>query len=123
LLATGPAGIVPAFLNAAHNRLKQTNAKAIPNKQALFVARNGQAIPTDSLYDALSRARKLFGSGMGFSSLEILTAIVRATLGLQWDDEGVMMDILATIDGDITQAIQVNKLFFHTFRKLLMTFQ
>ena len=112
MLATGPAGIVPAFLNAAHSRLRQTNAKAIPNKQALFaVARNGQAIPTDSLYDALSRARKLFGSGMGFSSLEILTAIVRATLGLRWDDEGDMMDILATIDGDITQAIQVS---FHT---------
>ncbi|KIL61698.1 hypothetical protein M378DRAFT_166666 [Amanita muscaria Koide BX008] len=106
LLATGPAGIVPAFLHAAHARLSQTNAKAVPNTQLLFVARSCGAAPTECLHDALSRARKLFGSGMGFASLGILTTIVRATLGLRWDDEGDMADVLATIDGDITQAIQ-----------------
>ncbi len=44
---------------------------------------------------------------MGFSSLALLVTIVRATIGLQWEDEGDMADFLAIIDSDITQAIQV----------------
>jgi hypothetical protein len=44
---------------------------------------------------------------MGFSSLALLVTIVRATISLQWEDEGDMADFLAVIDSDITQAIQV----------------
>ncbi|KAK2463906.1 hypothetical protein APHAL10511_004078 [Amanita phalloides] len=107
LLATGPPGIAPAFLNAAHSRLNQTNARAVPAKQ-LFVKKSHSAhpVPTEALYDALTRARKLFGSGLGFASLGIVTALVRATLDLRWDDMGEMANILAVVDGDITQAIQ-----------------
>jgi hypothetical protein len=49
---------------------------------------------------------------MGFCSLAILTSIVRATLGLRWEEEGDMADILAVIDVDIGQAIQVSIPFF-----------
>ncbi|KAF8631506.1 hypothetical protein AX15_002369 [Amanita polypyramis BW_CC] len=108
LLATGPAGIVPAFLNAAHTRLTQTNAKAVPNKHTLFTNQphDTKVSPTEDLYEALTRARKLFGSGLGLASLGIFTAIVWGTVGLRWDGSGDMTDILAAIDGDITQAIQ-----------------
>ncbi|KAF8623320.1 hypothetical protein AX17_007461 [Amanita inopinata Kibby_2008] len=136
LLSTGPAGITPAFINAARARLVQTNAKAIPPQHSLFskqLARDGNSnnnnsssngsngnsnnnnnnnnsqsvsVPTPHLHDALTRARALFGAGMGFASLGILTAVVRATIGLRWNDQGDMADILAVVDGDITQAIQ-----------------
>jgi hypothetical protein len=100
-------------LNAAHFRLTQTNTSAIPNEQHLFVTdpNSRRAIPTESLYEALTRARKLYGSGLGFASLGILTVIVRATLGLRWDDTGEMVDVLDAIDGDITQAFQVTIAF------------
>ncbi|KAF8729990.1 hypothetical protein AX14_005861 [Amanita brunnescens Koide BX004] len=108
LLTTGPAGILPAFLNAAHFRLTQTNASAIPNKRDLFVteSHSRRVVPAECLYEALTRARKLFGSGLGFASLGILTVIVQGTLGLRWDESGEMADVLDGVDGDITQAIQ-----------------
>lgn len=43
---------------------------------------------------------------MGFDSIEILTNIVRATIGLRWGEEGPLADILAVIDSDISQGIQ-----------------
>ena len=60
------------------------------------------------LYDLLSRARSLYGAGLGFASLGVLSSIVRATIGLRWEDVGDMADILAVIDADIGQAIQVS---------------
>ncbi len=33
---------------------------------------------------------------------------MRATVGLRWEDDGDMADILAVIDADIGQAIQVS---------------
>ncbi|PFH48801.1 hypothetical protein AMATHDRAFT_81625 [Amanita thiersii Skay4041] len=108
LLSTGPAGIGPAFINAARARLVQTNAKAVPNYQLLFIrqTRDAEAAPTQQLYETLTRARKLLGAGMGFASLGLLTAVVRATIGLRWQDEGDMAAVLTAIDFDITQAIQ-----------------
>lgn len=38
----------------------------------------------------------------------MLASIVRATIGLRWEDDGDMSDILAVIDADIGQAIQVS---------------
>jgi len=44
---------------------------------------------------------------MGFSGLGLLSAVVKATVGLRWEQEGsIMVDILAVIDMDICQAIQ-----------------
>jgi len=48
----------------------------------------------------------MYGAGMGFSSLGLLSSVVRATLGLRWEDDGDMADILAVVDIDIGQAIQ-----------------
>ena len=61
-----------------------------------------------SLHDLLTRARSLYGAGLGFASLGLLSSIVRATIGLRWDDDGDMADILAVIDADIGQAIQAS---------------
>jgi hypothetical protein len=44
---------------------------------------------------------------MGIASLVVLASVIRATLGLRWDEEGEMADALAIIDVDLTQAIQV----------------
>ena len=43
---------------------------------------------------------------MGFDSIDVLCAVVRATSGLRWNEEGEMADILAAVDADISQAIQ-----------------
>jgi hypothetical protein len=65
-------------------------------------------MPTPHLYDVLLRARSLYGVGMGIASLVVLASVVRATLGLRWDEEGEMADVLAIIDVDLTQVIQVS---------------
>ena len=108
MLASGPPGITPAFTNAARRRLRQTSYKVNPyvffNKQTC----DSPATPLPHLHDVVTHARSLFGAGMGFASLALLVTIVRATIGLQWEDEGDMADFLAVIDSDITQAIQVS---------------
>jgi hypothetical protein len=43
---------------------------------------------------------------MGFASLGILASIVRATVGIRWDEGGDMAEVLTEIDADIGQAIQ-----------------
>lgn len=58
---------------------------------------------------------------MGFSSLGLLSSVVRATLGLRWEDDGDMADILAVVDIDIGQAIQAcNILFFQATSGLIL---
>ncbi|KAJ7082320.1 hypothetical protein C8R44DRAFT_60117 [Mycena epipterygia] len=113
MVASATPGIAAALTAAARDRLQQTNARclAFPDHGALFTtpcattASCGPA-PTPLLYDLLKRARALYGSGMGFASLGLLTTAVRATLELRWDREGEMADALAVIDSDIAQAIQ-----------------
>lgn len=112
LLAAGPPGVAPAFANAARSRLRHTNTKALPNSYSLFRRQSHNVkftAPTELLHDTLANVRSLYGAGMGFRSLVILASIVRATLGLQWEEEGDMADILAVIDIDIGQAIQSSK--------------
>ena len=109
LLATGPPGLAPAFTSAARTRLRQTNSK-VHNSPYLFQrqTRDKPSAPMPSLYDLLTRARSLYGAGLGFASLGLLSSIVRATIGLRWEDNGDMADILAVIDADIGQAIQAS---------------
>ncbi|KAF8879768.1 hypothetical protein CPB84DRAFT_1793071 [Gymnopilus junonius] len=111
LLATGPPGIAGAFTSAARSRLRQTTSKSMPNPYQLFRqnSSDGLAVPTPHLHDALTRARSLYGAGLGFGSLTVLASVVRATIDLRWEDEGDMADILAIIDADIGQAIQSSK--------------
>jgi len=111
LLSTGPPGIAPAFSSAARSRLRQTISKPLPSPYSLFrrQTRDGQATPLPHLQEVLTRARSLYGAGLGFLSLPVLASIVRATIGLRWEDDGDMADILAVIDADIGQAIQSSK--------------
>lgn len=109
LLATGTPSLATAFTAAARSRLRQTSAKRIATTNGLFTTSlDGiHAVPTPDLDKALARARSLYGAGMGFSSLNILTSVVKATIGLRWEDNGAMEHDLAVTDSDISQAIQV----------------
>jgi hypothetical protein len=107
LLATGPPGITSAFTGAARSRLCQTSHKVNPYTLFRKQTPESPAIPLPHLHDVLTRARTLFGAGMGVTSLPLFATIVRATIGLRWEEEGDMADFLTIIDSDITQAIQV----------------
>jgi len=111
LLASGSPNLASAFTAAARSRLCQTNAQCPPNPSTLFTVRqsDGIIVPTSQLNEALSRARSLYGAGMGFASLGILESAVRATIGLRWEEVSELSDTLALVDADISQAIQSSK--------------
>ncbi|KAH6867888.1 hypothetical protein BKA70DRAFT_1211285 [Coprinopsis sp. MPI-PUGE-AT-0042] len=111
LLATGPATFCPAFTTAARSRLSQSFSRSKPNPCAFFrpQSRDSEATPLPHLYETLMRARSLYGAGLGFSSLAVLASVIRATVGLRWNDDGDMADLLVVIDADIGQAIQSSK--------------
>lgn len=48
----------------------------------------------------------MYGVGSAFASLPVLEGVVRATIGLRWEQDGQMAYALADVDADITQAIQ-----------------
>lgn len=103
ILASGQPGIASTFTTVARARLQHTNARSLEVPQPLF----RKSSPTGNLRDTLTRARSVYGAGMGFASLGILTEVVRATIGLRWDRDGDMVKVLSDIDTDISQAIQV----------------
>lgn len=122
LLATSTPSLATSFTAAARSRLRQTNAKRIATTNGLFAT--GQdgihAVPSPELENALARARSLYGAGMGFAGLGLLSSVVKATVGLRWEQEGFMADILADIDTDICQAIQVGfRMQYGTFDLLI----
>lgn len=107
LLATSPPNVTAAFHDAARRRLDKMNAKQLhPATQLFSKSSDGFSHPTPELVSVLRRARSLYGAGMGFASLTLLTQVVRATLGIRWREEGDTADALAHIDADVTQAIQ-----------------
>ncbi|KAJ7358436.1 hypothetical protein DFH08DRAFT_770284 [Mycena albidolilacea] len=106
MVASATPGIATALTAAARDRLQQTNARCHPGTYNLFTTYGAHVTPTPQLQDVLKRARALYGSGMGFASLSVLGSAVRSTIGLHWDGEGDVADILAVIDADIAQAIQ-----------------
>ncbi|KAI0640861.1 hypothetical protein C8Q79DRAFT_993033 [Trametes meyenii] len=111
MLATSPPSTAAAFTAAARQRLVRVNATDIPDTAGIFVAETGDntASPTQKLDGILVRTRTLYGSGMGFASLKILARVIGATIGLRWEEDSAMEDILAIIDADISQAIQSAK--------------
>ncbi|KAI0692248.1 hypothetical protein C8T65DRAFT_586725 [Cerioporus squamosus] len=111
MLATSPPSVAQAFTSAARQRLLRVNAIAVPDTTGMFSAGSGEktASPSEKLQDILIRTRTLYGSGMGFASLKILARIVSATVGLRWEEDSAMEDVLAEIDADISQAIQSSK--------------
>jgi len=111
MLASGTPGVAAAFTSAARARLQRSAARALSSSYPLFTrdSYSGDATPTPHLSDNLAQARFLYGAGMGLTSLKVLAAVVRATIGLQWTAEGEMADTLAMIDADIDQGIQSSK--------------
>lgn len=111
MLATSPPSVAQAFTSAARQRLLRVNATAVPDTTGLFNPGSGDktAFPSEKLQDVLIRTRTLYGSGMGFASLQILARVVSATVGLRWEEDSAMEDVLAVIDADISQAIQSSK--------------
>ncbi|THU85882.1 hypothetical protein K435DRAFT_763817 [Dendrothele bispora CBS 962.96] len=109
LLSSGMPGVASAFTSAARERLGHVDVKSIPGSRPLFENQDtsrGEPLPTEWLFETLARTRTLYGVGMGFASLEILTAVVRSTVGFQWSQHGEMATTLTAVDADIGQAIQ-----------------
>ncbi|KDQ49458.1 hypothetical protein JAAARDRAFT_42876 [Jaapia argillacea MUCL 33604] len=110
LLATHSPMLAASFTTAARSRFIQTNAGSVSPSATLFRKMStGLSVPTSELEDHLARSRSLFGAGMGFTSLAMLTSVVEAVKGHRWEDDGEMADALAMVDADITQAIQSSK--------------
>lgn len=109
LLASGLPGIGPTFCTAARARIiRQGVSVAVP--EAVF-GNDGTdsyfTVPTDALRSTMVEARCLYGSGLGFAGIRLLSGLVRQTLGRRWRHEGSTMVVLSELDIDITQAIQV----------------
>lgn len=100
-----------AFTDAARRRLVQSNAVLKPSCEGLFAIRtDGRGIePTSELRDILTRARMLYGVGLGFASLKLLAQPVRATARFRWEAGGEIEQVLAEIDADIGQALQSSR--------------
>ncbi|KAG6827551.1 hypothetical protein H0H87_004459, partial [Tephrocybe sp. NHM501043] len=108
LLATNPPSLASSFTTAARSRLRQTASKANVNSYALFARQSPQSPvnPTQHLHDVLVRARTLYGAGMGFASLKLLSLIVHASVGVRWEEDSDLANMFAFVDTDIGQAIQ-----------------
>ncbi|KXN89077.1 hypothetical protein AN958_06346 [Leucoagaricus sp. SymC.cos] len=110
LLAINSGSLTQSYKSCARDRLRRTDNTAQLLSAPLFQQSDDVFhIPTQALYDLLIRTRKLYGVGFGSSSLPLLTAIVRATIGIRWRGHGEMADLLAIVDNDISQAIQSTK--------------
>lgn len=65
--------------------------------------------PTAELRRVLTRARMLYGVGLGFASLRLLAQPVRATAKFRWEPGSDIEQVLAEIDADIGQALQSSR--------------
>lgn len=108
LLANGPPGTLNALHAAARARIERNLAlKPPPQPSELFAAsRKTDPIPTQTLADLLATCRAMVGAGLGFRSLTLFAIVVRATVSLRWSEDGELMQSLAAVDSDISQAIQ-----------------
>lgn len=114
MLATSPPNVAANFVSAARGCLSQSLQRSMAKQPVLFEIRDlhskdsrGQVMPTAKLSNLLSYARTLYGAGMGFDSLDLLSNITRTTAGLRWRaDDNLLVETLAIIDTDISQAIQ-----------------
>ncbi|KAL5525420.1 hypothetical protein ACEPAF_9290 [Sanghuangporus sanghuang] len=110
MLATNPPSVSSSFVTAARTCLRQSAQRGIGKQPLLFETREWhgriKTTPTTRLNNLLTYTRTLYGAGLGFDSLDVLAGIVRATAGLRWDSDDRLVDELAMIDADISQAIQ-----------------
>ncbi|KZT05107.1 uncharacterized protein LAESUDRAFT_744060 [Laetiporus sulphureus 93-53] len=109
-LGASPPSVASALTAAARRRMLQTNATAMPFPDRLFIKdESGSSRPGPALRETLSRVCALYGAGLGFASLSVLSVVVRATMGLEWEEGGELENVLASIDTDISQAIQSSR--------------
>ncbi|KAI0633318.1 hypothetical protein C8Q77DRAFT_1057093 [Trametes polyzona] len=115
-LATSSPSTAGIFTAAARRHLAKTNATALPAPGTLFIQTAADATgaqpewrPAPELSDVLARCRMLYGSGLGSASLALLTDVVKNAVGMRWEIDSHMEDLLAAIDADLTQAIQSTK--------------
>lgn len=110
MLATSPPTVSASFVASARQCLGQTLQKSAARQAVLF-----ETTEQDGEYDVkasaklkglLAYSRSLYGAGMGIDSIDILTGIVRASSSLRWEPNDTVVDDLATIDADISQAVQ-----------------
>lgn len=101
------------FEKQAQNWLQKTSSSsAMP---ALFISTpphgsaKGKAAPSPAFKGTQARIRAMMGCGLGFKCLELLREIVIQASELEFDEEEeegeALMDILASVDGDIVQAV------------------
>ena len=106
-LASCPPSAASAFTFAARKRLAQTIAKKpLLSPSDLFTTQHDESLPSEEFKAVLRRSRALYGAGMALASLDVLTSVVRGTLGHRWKNDGKMVDTLAAVDADIAQALQ-----------------
>ncbi|ESK92973.1 hypothetical protein Moror_8976 [Moniliophthora roreri MCA 2997] len=105
VLSSGLPGIAPTFTGVARTYLGR-NPLIVHDQSLVEDDSAGNTVPTEQFGEVLTRARSLYGVGMGFSGLDILASIVKSTVGRRWDENGEFAQILVNVDSDITQAIQ-----------------
>ena len=110
-MTTSPPDVSASFVDAARGCLRQSlNNKGHSKQPALFETREDRGrcyvAATPKLNSLLAYTRSLYGAGMGFDSIDVLTGIVRAATGVRWDAAANLADVLAVVDTDICQAIQ-----------------
>ncbi|CDO75647.1 hypothetical protein BN946_scf184743.g7 [Trametes cinnabarina] len=107
-LASSAPSVAGTFTEVARRHLVKTRATHLPTADSLFVRTpdGDEWQPSEELSAVLARSRMLYGAGMGVGSLTVLTEVVRGTVGMRWEEDSRMEDALATVDADITQAIQ-----------------
>jgi len=107
----------PSFTAGFHLQsarwLQKTQPTSLPE---LFISTAAKGpfqkptVHTSPLFENLqSRIRAMYGSGLGFESLSLLSEIVKQASELEFDENTQhgedLMDLLSTVDGDIVQAV------------------
>ncbi|KAJ7435807.1 hypothetical protein B0H11DRAFT_1956873 [Mycena galericulata] len=103
MLSSKTPGLVSAFIMSTRARLHQ-HTGAVEVVKFKLLSDSGVLAP--QLLERLTRARLLYGSGMGFASLPLLAAVVRSTIGSRWPPESEVAHALVVVDADIDQALQ-----------------
>ncbi|KAJ7113169.1 hypothetical protein C8R44DRAFT_676983 [Mycena epipterygia] len=106
MLSSKTPGLVAAFMMSTRARVCQRSG-GVCGRILIPFSESGAVAP--QVLENLTRARLLYGSGLGFASLAPLTEIVRSTIGHRWSDEGEVAHALVVIDADIAQALQSSR--------------
>ena len=110
ILVADPS-LTTAFHAQSRKWLEKTRPASMPQLFTSEASASSKKVvtPSSAFEGTQRRIRAMFGCGLGFESLELLSEIVVQVSELDFDgdsEEGERLtDILATIDGDIVQAV------------------